>query len=330
MLIQRADERRGRRGSANEHVAKRRQVVGSLTRLERLKNRHPDRRHAAGDGDALPLEQFQDADWIQMRARHHELGADHGARIGQPPAIRVEHRHGGQHGVALTDAERVGKADGERMQRDRSVRVEDSFGLAGRACRVAHRGGGALVEIREVGGRLGVRDRRFVIDRVLDGPVVSDDDHGLELHVGSNAFKQRNERGVHDEDTILRVIDDVREVVRMEPQVECMEHGAREWHGEVGFEVVGVRPRERCDAVAPLHAEILQHADQTPRPVGKIAEPIARDGLVRPPRDHFLGAEKCFGAPKHRRDGEREVHHLTVHAANPTSKTRYSFAWRRG
>jgi hypothetical protein len=56
-------------GAADVHRLDARQIELARVRVEILQDAHPDRRHAAGDGHALALEQIDEAGRIEVRSR---------------------------------------------------------------------------------------------------------------------------------------------------------------------------------------------------------------------------------------------------------------------
>ena len=92
------------------------------------------------------------------------------------------------------------------------------------------------------------------------GAAVADHDHMTE----SAASRNRSSSGTSDASTIthpvLGVSRDVRQLVRVQPEVERVQHRAEQRHGEVGLEVAVVVPAERGDAVAGADAERAERA----------------------------------------------------------------------
>ncbi len=81
------------------------------------------------------------------------------ARKRQSPRVDVEHRHDRQHRVVLAERQRIAQSERERVQHDGPVRIEHALRPAGRARRVAHRGGVVLVELRLLETARGRRPR---------------------------------------------------------------------------------------------------------------------------------------------------------------------------
>ncbi len=266
-VLERLDQRLRDSGAADIHRADRREVELAGVRVEVLQHAHPDRRHAAGQRDALGVEQIDQARGIEVRPRHHQLGADHHRRERHPPGVGVEHRHHRQDDVVLADAHAVIEREAEGVQHERAVRVEDALRVAGRAGRVAHRGGGALVGVGEILRRLGPGDQRLVFERSRRPPAWSRRRRSSTgtLTRRAHLFPQRQQALVDEDGAVLRVVDDVGELVGVEAQVERVQHAAHQRDAEVGLEVRTVVPAERGDAVAGLDAEIEQRAGEAAR-----------------------------------------------------------------
>ena len=143
-LLERFDQRARHGGAADVHRADAREVELAGVGVEVLQHAHPDRRHAAGDRDALALKEIDDAGGVEVRARHHHLRADHRRGERHAPGVGVEHRHDRHHRVALAEAHAVDLSSRPSVC-STSARCEYStpFGLPVVPGRVAHRGGGA-------------------------------------------------------------------------------------------------------------------------------------------------------------------------------------------
>ena len=80
---------------------------------------------------------------------------------------------------------------------------------------------------------------------------VADDDEALDrLQLVDHACEHRHERVVDDHDLVLGVVDDVRELLGEQPDVQRVQHRAEARDREVRLEVLLRVPAERADAVA--------------------------------------------------------------------------------
>ena len=142
-LSSRLDHRRRHRRTAADNAPKtaqvqRRLAVGAKQVAENGGHHRGERRAGRFDHPA----QMRD---LRMRSRHQHIGAGQPAAVGQPPGVGVE--HGGQHQdrIALTDAEAVYRARGQRVQVRGLVAVDHTLGVARDAAGVADTGRRALV-----------------------------------------------------------------------------------------------------------------------------------------------------------------------------------------
>jgi hypothetical protein len=67
-----------------------------------------------------------------------------------------------------------------------------------------------------------------------------------------------DERRVDEEDLVLGVVDDVLEVLVRQPHVAHVDGAVRARRPEVEFQVAVVVERDRRDALALAHAEVVQ------------------------------------------------------------------------
>ena len=125
------------------------------------------------------------------------------------------------------------------------MRVDDALRQAGRAARVTHRRGLVLVEVG-LDPVVGRRAREQLLVRVLD------DEDVLDLRAVAELLEQRQERAVDDHGLVAGVVRDVREVVRVQAQVQRVQHEAAARDAEVRLVMLVVVPAERRDAVAAL------------------------------------------------------------------------------
>jgi hypothetical protein len=92
-----------------------------------------------------------------------------------------------------------------------------------------------------------------------------------------------------------------------------VEDGAHERHGEVGFEVRAMVPREGRDAVAFGDAEIEEGAREPAGPVREIGVAISMERSIRTPRHDLLSRRDRFRVAEDRGERQREIHHQPIH-----------------
>ena len=245
---------------------------------------------------------------IEVLARVHELRAEHRGEVRISPRVRVEHRHDGQDRVRLRDAEphRVAGGDAEHVQHRRPVRVQHPLREPGRAARVTHGGRLVLVELRIAPG-VGVRSADELLVRVLD------DEHVLDRRSIHELIQQRHEALVDDHDLVARVRRDVGEIVRMQTQIQRVQHEPAAGNPEVCLVVLVVVPAQRRHAIAALEPELLQPDGECARPAAVLAVGGAVKALVRKPGDDLVAAVVLLGPPQQGGKRQLVVHHQTVH-----------------
>ena len=205
----------------------------------------------------------------------------------------MEHRHDREHRVALAYPETVGLVGEEHVQHGRAVRVDDALGRAGRAARVTHGGGGALVDVGEDEAGVAGLDQILVGERALPGSF-GVGHHDLVLDA-VEARHLAGERRIEEDDPVLGVIDDVAEVLLEQADVERVEHRAHRGHGEVQLEVAEGVPAERGDPVAGADAELVQRRGETARARHNVAVGASLDA-GRGDAHHLAPAEQPLSA----------------------------------
>ena len=218
-----------------------------------------------------------------------------------------------------------------------AVAVHHTLRVTSGAARVTHRGAGVLADLRVVvAARLGgqklvvvekaVAQRRGVA-RTFDDDVL----HGGELV--AHAGQQWRDGCVDDDDTILGVVDDIRQLLGEQPNVERVQHGAHARNSEVCLHMGLVVPHERADAITGLHAQAGQRRSQL---IGAGSDLSERALHVR--GIAFLTGERDdlavgVNLPAVLEDGQQGqlvvVHHRAGHGADrhmvsPLSRCRFS------
>ena len=135
----------------------------------------------------------------------------------------------------------------------------------------------------------------------------------LDRRALAELIEQRHERAVDDDGAIAAVAGDVREVVRVQPQVERVQDEAAARDAEVRLVMLVVVPAQGCNAVATLEPELLQRHRELPRACHRLAVVGAMERLVGAARDDLAVAEECLRPPQQVRQRQLEVHHQPVH-----------------
>ena len=198
------------------------------------------------------------------------------------------------------------------------MRIRDAFRVAGRPRRVAHRGGASFVDLRPREARLLGREQLFVSKDVAGQSTRvafrrAGHDVRLDgLEVGCDARKQGNEGIVDDDDLVLGVVDDVRQLVREEPQVQRVHHSAHTRNGEIRLEMLLRVPAERSDAVAGFDAESLQCGREPLCSVSYLCEGRAAVGPALEGGDFAIRIDGAAMTEDHA-DRQGEVLHRALH-----------------
>ena len=147
--------------------------------------------------------------------------------------------------------------------------VGDSLGAAGGARRVAHGCGLTLIE-RGPGGRLRVADQLVI----RSGPAGASPEWLTTItcsksRASQDRLQDPNEGLVDDDRTVLRVVDDVGELIGVKARVEGVDDGAHGRDAEVHSEVLGLVPEQRRDAVSGPDAQVAEASGQAPGFLGE-------------------------------------------------------------
>ncbi len=193
--------------------------------------------------------------------------------------------------------------------------VDDAFGQVGRAARVAHRGCRRLLERGPgIPGALGVQ-QLLVVDRARQAAAIAVAEHNQVLYCRQLADDRRQdwrEARIDEQHGVLRVVDDVADLLVGKADVDGVQHRAHARHGEVRLLVLLGVPGEGRHPVALANAEVPQAGRQ-------LLGPLRERGEADPARaagvggDH--GAVGVVGPSmlEDVADGEREVRHSAAH-----------------
>ncbi len=180
------------------------------------------------------------------------------------------------------------------MQPRRAVRVDDALGIARRAARVTHRRGTVLVVDVPLDRRRGGQ-QVLVLQQLGSGAGLGE----LALrpssittmcltvsNVSTNGHSDTEQRLVDEDHLVLGVVDDVRQLIGEEPDVQRVQHATATGRGEVELEVTCRVPRKRGDASARGDTEGVEHAAQPPgsrRPIAVGEHDPVRSRSPSPP-----------------------------------------------
>ena len=307
-----------RRGPAAATRGRRR--APGCARAARSRSSAPRRRSWA----VLGLDQPDQRLGLQEPVRHDQVRAGHHRGVRQAPGVRVEHRHHRQHPVVLRQRRtRCPVQTPIECRYDRPVAVDDALRVPGGAAGVAHRRRRPLVQFGPA-ERVGLGGEQVLVGvhltarrrpgRARRPPSVTCSGHddvpdrgGVRQHLG----QQRHQGRVDDDHVVARVGGDVADHLRVEPQVQRVQHRAHGRNGQVGLEMLGVVPHQRGHALVAVHAEAAQRVRQLRRPG-------AGRAVALPPRcprasGHDLAGRRSRRAVAHHRGHrQRNVHHRAL------------------
>ena len=262
-----------------------------------------------------------------MPARQNQRRADHGCAIGQTPSAGVVHRRGRQHAIDRANAEHLGGIASVGMQHRRAVAVEHAFRAPSGARGVAKRARRVFVELRPgiVLVRLGQQrlitiktHARRECDILHAGRVGQEHDSAnAGTHRRRDLGKQRGKGSIREENAILRVGHDERDVLRRQARVHRMADRAHAGDAIIEFEVTEIVPGERRHAIPEADAELSQRARQPPAAPLDLGIGGSMERRTAKVRDHFRSAAMTGGVDDERGDQQRVALHQSEHRSLP-------------
>jgi hypothetical protein len=136
----------------------------------------------------------------------------------------------------------------------------------------------------------------------------------LEPRALAEVLDERPEHLVRDQDAVARVRRDVREVVRVQAQVQRVRDHAADRDADVGLEVLVMVPAEGPDTVAVLQAELVaERGGELARTRRELGVGVAMPAAVGQSRDDLPVAEELLAAPQDRRHVQLVVHDQAFH-----------------
>ncbi len=201
--------------------------------------------------------------------------------------------------------------------------VEHTLRVARRTARVAHAGGTVFVVDAEL-DRFGRREQLFVVEQLVSGEVVGDvtlavvHQHQVPqaLEGRQQGCEQREQRTVDEDHLVVRVVDDVGELVGEQADVQRVQHAARARGAEIEFEMARRIPAEGGDTAVLRDTELVEHPSQ---PAGALGP--GRIGGALTARagggDDLLVPVVLLGAIEQVGDREWDVLHQALHEGAP-------------
>lgn len=136
-----------------------------------------------------------------------------------------------------------------------------------------------------------------------------DDEDALELNAGAELLEDIEQSAVDDEEAVPRVMNDERDVVGMEAEVESVDDGADGGYAEVGFQMFVLVPHDGGDAVTGGDGCVLEGGGELARAAVEIAHGVTGARAVGLDGDDFDGREERPGAFEHAANQQRARHH---------------------
>src|SRR3954469_20537294 len=181
----------------------------------------------------------------------------------------------------------IRQCDGKRMQHQSPMRIENSFGLACCARGVAHSRSLIFIESRVLHRLAVLPDPRLVVLAAFGqrATSVAYYKHALKLCLCAYLLVNGQQDIVNNQEPVLRMIRDVRELVRMQAEIQCMQNSSGARDPKIRFKVGIVIPHQRGHALASLQPEPLQSTRKRSGTRCNIAVSLAMNRVVREPRN---------------------------------------------
>ena len=218
------------------------------------------------------------------------------------------------------------------MQVDGALRVDDALRRSDGTGGVAHRRAFGLRDLRPVERRRpAVQELLVGVDRDAVGDVllgvaeqvalgVDDDDGAHPRGLLQHRPEHGGHAGIDDQHLVVRVPDDVRDLVRHQLLVHRLEHRAHRRDREEGLQVLRAVPHERADALIPVDPQLV--AQPVGQRGGAGADGRERRDLRprRTPRGDRRRAVDRAAVLEDPRDGQRDLLHRAAHAPQPIAR----------
>ena len=178
--------------------------------------------------------------------------------------------------------------------------VDDAFGIACGARCITHSGSSILVEGRPIDSTRLAADKRFIVKRRLQFTgrfrrVAHNDVQFDALQLIGEVLQERHEIAIYEDDGVLGIVDDVRQLIGKQAQIQRVQHRAEAGYGEIQLQVTVGIPREGGDAVPLLHACRAKCVGKLRRALSPLAKGIAMQAFICL-GDDFLFAKKTHSA----------------------------------
>ena len=109
-------------------------------------------------------------------------------------------------------------------------------------------------------------------------------EHALELDVRTDLLEDIKQHVIHNQKTILGMIDDIGEFFRVQPKVQGMQNGSDRRHTEISFQMLMLVPHQGCHPISYGNTRTLQSRRQLPGAPVQIAVGVTMAGSIAPRR----------------------------------------------
>eukprot|EP00906_Rhabdomonas_costata_P004717 RCo006988 len=320
-LVLKGLDHRPRCGSPTDHRALQ---VGQpqVALLHVLQQSQPHGGHAGGDGDTLALHKVVDTLAIQEGPREDALRAHHGAGVGDPPGVDVEHRHHRKDGIQGGHPHAVGQGDCQRVEDVGAVAVQHPLGVPRSTGGVAQRAGRVLLQHGPLVLRGALLHKRLVAQQVGD-PAGLRHVRGVRhqhevlhaLQPGHELLDKGKQVELEKQHLVVAVVDDVHKLLREQPGIHGVQDRARPGDPVVQLQVPVAVPRQSPHGVALFHSKGLQGVGQLLAAGVGVGVGVAVDRALHGARNHLGVAVVLRGEVDHGRNVQLVVLHQPHHRA---------------
>src|SRR5947207_1221157 len=134
----------------------------------------------------------------------------------------MEHGSDWQDGVEMAHPKNFAEAASEGVQHQRAVGIDDTFGMASRARREAHRRAVVFIDLGILEIIAGFSEQLLVVQQSLGyaATTVRNDKHFFERRVGTELLVNRQEDIVNQQEAVAGMPGDGGNFMGMEPEVQ--------------------------------------------------------------------------------------------------------------
>src|SRR5579884_897172 len=142
----------------------------------------------------------------------------------------MKHRYYRKHDITFGECWPISQPHCHGVQEDRTVAIEDAFGVAGRARGVAHSGGSVFIKSGPlIGGRL-IADEGLIVNRGLQfaSCIRSIAHNDVQLHCWkliAKLFQYWHEIAIDEDDLVFSIVDNIDQLLSKETDVERVQNG---------------------------------------------------------------------------------------------------------